>query len=101
MDAVNLSGGAIDDNITDLAYDSCGALWVTNAVAVNVVALNGTVSRINGLPGGLPMNYTRSVTRDDSIAGAMWVGTPAGLLRYAPGEPTMAPACYEQVWLMA
>ena len=61
-----------------MEYDSCGALWVINPVCVNVVSLNGTVSRVVGLT-GLPRNHSQSIAADDGIAGEQRGPAGAGL----------------------
>jgi hypothetical protein len=100
-DYAQANGGAVDAAITGLAYDSCGALWITNAVSVNVMALNGSFFRIDGVS-GLHGNNTVAVAADADIPGSVWVASPTGLFRYAPGVSSGRSdlpygSCYEAV----
>lgn len=79
------AGGVVDDNITALAFDSAGVLYIGNPTCLNVRFTNASVTRIAGLE-GLPYGNISSISVGFDAAGRtiVWIGTSMGLIRYDP-----------------
>lgn len=87
------SGGAIDDVITGLAFDSAGVLYIANPTCLNIRAVNGSISRLAGLE-GLPYNHLTAVAvgnGDATLEKHVWLSSTMGAMRWdtaAPGTIT-------------
>jgi hypothetical protein len=84
-DLVTSEGGVYDATAADLACDeSDGTVFAATATALNMRSPSGEVSRLDYTQ-GMPVNDSASVAVEPH-SGAVWIGTPHGLVRWARGK---------------
>ncbi|EDQ88047.1 uncharacterized protein MONBRDRAFT_33081 [Monosiga brevicollis MX1] len=77
-------GGVYGGPVRDMSCDKDGILFVANEISLNERALNGMVNRYD-FQQGMPLNNA-TLTTVEPGTGAVWIGTPQGLLRYSRGQ---------------
>ncbi len=69
----------VDDVPTSMTLDKEGVLWVSNAICVNKLYPNITMTRVRGESGLPTANLTASTVSQKS--GSVWIGSKQGLIR--------------------
>lgn len=75
------SGGPLATQITGLATDSKGVLWVGTPLGLSLRSVDGIWSHIQGQQ-GLPVEQITALAIDGSDR--IWIGTPQGAILYEP-----------------
>jgi len=80
---VGASDGLVSDQVTALAYISAtNEIWVGSPFGVSIIGAKG-IKTLTKAANKFPDDDIRSITSD--AAGTVWLGTFAGLIKYAKG----------------
>eukprot|EP00824_Muranothrix_gubernata_P012983 TRINITY_DN27252_c0_g1_i1.p1 TRINITY_DN27252_c0_g1~~TRINITY_DN27252_c0_g1_i1.p1 ORF type:complete len:818 (+),score=150.33 TRINITY_DN27252_c0_g1_i1:348-2456(+) len=80
-------GGDVDANVTALAFDHHGDLWIGTPIRVQVLSIDTLAIIPLGGRQGLPYGNITCASSGAAYGGDMWLGTKHGVIRHQTSDP--------------